>query len=61
MWLTVSEAARVAGLGPQTIRLATDTGRLPVERTEAGWRLIKRVDVEKFAAARLAAQKGGRG
>ena len=50
--LTVSEAARVLGIAPKTARVWADRGRLPVVRTEAGWRLFWRRDVERLAERR---------
>ena len=51
--LSVSEAARLAGVAPDTIRLWTRTGRLPLAgRTEGGVRLLNRQDVLRVAAER---------
>ena len=50
-WLTTSQAARVAQVSADSIRVWARTGRLPCARTPLG-ALIRREDVERLAAAR---------
>jgi excisionase family DNA binding protein len=50
--MTPSEAARVLGLSPDSVRSFADTGRLPTLRTVSGRRLFRRGDVEKLAEER---------
>lgn len=50
--LTVGEVGRLLGVGPQRVRDLCNAGRLPVERTATGIRLIPRVAVEKLAKER---------
>jgi excisionase family DNA binding protein len=57
--LTTSQAARVAGVSDQTIRLWMRSGRLPHERTPLG-ALIDHAELERFLAMRSAVI-GGRG
>lgn len=50
--LSVSDAARILGVTPTTVRLMERTGQLPALRTAGGMRLFQRVDVERLATAR---------
>lgn len=50
--LLPSAAARVLGYSTSMIRVWTDTGRLPAMRLTGGVRIIRRGDLEAFAAAR---------
>jgi len=50
--LLPSAAARVIGYSTSMIRVWTDTGRLPAMRLTGGVRIIRRGDLEAFAAAR---------
>jgi excisionase family DNA binding protein len=50
--LTPSDAARVLGLSPDSVRVLSDSGRLPAMRTVSGRRLFKRGDVDRLAAER---------
>jgi excisionase family DNA binding protein len=50
--LTPSDAARVLGLSPDSVRVLSDTGRLPAMRTISGRRLFRRGDVDRLAAER---------
>lgn len=50
--LTPSDAARVLGLSPDSVRVLSDSGRLPAMRTVSGRRLFRRGDVDRLAAAR---------
>jgi excisionase family DNA binding protein len=52
--LTTHEAARELRLTTGRVRQLADAGRLPVQRTEAGWRLFRRADVEAYLAERAA-------
>jgi excisionase family DNA binding protein len=50
--LTPSDAARVLGLSPDSVRVLSDNGRLPGMRTVSGRRLFRRGDVDRLAAER---------
>ena len=50
--LTPSDAARVLGLSPDSVRVLSDSGRLPAMRTISGRRLFRRSDVDRLAAER---------
>jgi excisionase family DNA binding protein len=50
--LTVSSAARVAGVSDATIRSWANRGWLRTERTATGLRLFERRDVERVADER---------
>jgi excisionase family DNA binding protein len=54
--LTPSDAARVLGLSPDSVRVLSDSGRLPALRTVSGRRLFRRGDVDRLAADRAAAR-----
>jgi len=59
--LTASGAARILGLTRQMVRIHAEKGRLPATRTDNGFYLFRRSDVEAFARSRnqpLAARKG---
>jgi excisionase family DNA binding protein len=53
--LTPSDAARLAGVSVDAIRINADKGNLPALRTTSGRRLFRRADVERFAAQRRTA------
>lgn len=53
--LSPSDAARLAGVSVDAIRLNADKGNLPALRTTNGRRLFRRADVERFAAQRRTA------
>jgi excisionase family DNA binding protein len=55
--LTTSQAARIAGVSDQTIRLWMRSGQLAHERTPLG-ALIDRNALERFLAERTAERKG---
>jgi len=50
--MTPSEAARLLGLSPDSVRAMSDGGRLPTLRTVSGRRLFRRADVEHLVAER---------
>jgi excisionase family DNA binding protein len=50
--LTPSDAARVLGLSPDSVRVLSDSGRLASMRTVSGRRLFRRGDVDRLAADR---------
>jgi excisionase family DNA binding protein len=50
--LTPSDAARVLGLSADSVRVLSDTGRLPAMRTVSGRRLFRRSDVDRLALQR---------
>lgn len=49
-WISLKEAAAIIGVHPSTIRLWTDKGILPAQRTAGGHRRYKRADMELWAA-----------
>lgn len=55
--MTPSDAARVLGLSPDSVRALADAGRLPTLRTVSGRRLFRREDVEKLANDRAATKQ----
>ena len=50
--MTPSDAARVLGLSADSVRILSDSGRLPALRTVSGRRLFRRGDVDRLAAER---------
>ena len=61
--LTPSDAARVLGLSADSVRVLSDSGRLPAMRTVSGRRLFRRGDVDRLALQRaqhLAVMTAGR-
>jgi excisionase family DNA binding protein len=50
--LTPSDAARVLGLSADSVRVLSDSGRLPSMRTVSGRRLFRRGDVDRLALQR---------
>ncbi len=50
-WLTLSEAARILGVHPSTVRVWSNKGLLPVHRTQGGHRRFRRGEVELWAQA----------
>jgi len=50
--MTPSDAARVLGLSADSVRVLSDSGRLPAMRTVSGRRLFRRSDVDRLAAER---------
>jgi excisionase family DNA binding protein len=50
--MTPSDAARVLGLSADSVRVLSDSGRLPAMRTVSGRRLFRRGDVDRLAAER---------
>jgi len=50
--LSPAEAARAAGVAVQTLKLWTDTGRLPAMRTATGRRVIREEDLRAYLRAR---------
>lgn len=44
-WLSLSDAAKLLGVHPSTIRLWSDKGMLPVHKTHGGHRRYKRVEI----------------
>jgi excisionase family DNA binding protein len=53
--MTPSDAARVLGLSADSVRVLSDSGRLPAMRTVSGRRLFRRSDVDRLAAERAQA------
>ncbi len=47
-WIGLSEAARLIGVHPSTVRSWADSGKLPVHRTVGGHRRFFRSDIEAF-------------
>ncbi len=54
--LASSDVSRILGVGPERVRQLADEGRLPFIRTESGWRVFRRSDVERLAKERSAAE-----
>jgi len=51
-YVKVAEAAEILGVSQGTIRAWAEAGKIPVHRNPAnGYRLFRRVDVEKFLNA----------
>ncbi len=48
-WLTLSEAAKMLGVHPSTVRVWSNKGLLPVHRTQGGHRRFRRGEVELWA------------
>ena len=48
-WLTLSNAAKLLGVHPSTVRLWSDKGALPVHKTEGGHRRYKRGELLLWA------------
>jgi len=45
-WLTLSQAAEILGVHPSTVRVWSDQGFLPSQRTQGGHRRFRRSDLE---------------
>jgi excisionase family DNA binding protein len=50
-WLTLSNAAKLLGVHPSTVRLWSDKGALPVHKTQGGHRRYKRGEILLWADA----------
>lgn len=50
-WLSLSNAAKLLGVHPSTVRLWSDKGVLPVHRTQGGHRRYRRSEVQFWADA----------
>jgi excisionase family DNA binding protein len=48
-WLSLSDAAKLLGVHPSTIRLWSDKGALPVHKTQGGHRRYKRSEILLWA------------
>jgi excisionase family DNA binding protein len=48
-WLTLSDAAKLLGVHPSTIRLWSDKGTIPVHKTQGGHRRYKRGEILLWA------------
>ncbi len=48
-WISLKDAAVIIGVHPSTVRLWSDKGILPVQRTAGGHRRYRRADVELWA------------
>ncbi|HZS39769.1 MAG TPA: helix-turn-helix domain-containing protein [Polyangia bacterium] len=55
--MTPSDAARILGLSPDSVRALSDSGRLATLRTVSGRRLFRRADVERLANERADVKK----
>ena len=53
-WLNLSEASRLLGVHPSTVRNWSDQGYLPVHRTQGGHRRFKRSEVELWLQSQRA-------
>lgn len=52
-WIGLSEAARLLGVHPSTVRTWSDQGKLPVKRTQGGHRRYPRNAIELWTQVRL--------
>ena len=50
-WLSLSDAAKLLGVHPSTVRLWSDKGALPVHKTQGGHRRYKRGEILLWAEA----------
>ncbi|MBK9925513.1 MAG: helix-turn-helix domain-containing protein [Anaerolineales bacterium] len=50
-WLSLSDAAKLLGVHPSTIRLWSDKGSIPVHKTQGGHRRYKRGEILLWAEA----------
>jgi excisionase family DNA binding protein len=48
-WLSLSDAAKILGVHPSTVRLWSDKGALPVHKTQGGHRRYKRAEILLWA------------
>src|SRR3972149_1709780 len=48
-WLSLSDAAKVLGVHPSTVRLWSDKGVLPTHKTQGGHRRYKRSEISLWA------------
>lgn len=48
-WLSLSDAAKLLGVHPSTVRLWSDKGALPVHKTQGGHRRYKRTEILLWA------------
>ncbi|RME06439.1 MAG: helix-turn-helix domain-containing protein, partial [Anaerolineae bacterium] len=53
-WLSLSEAAKILGVHPGTVRNWADQGKIPVHRTPGGHRRFLRQEVEFWQQANSA-------
>ncbi len=51
-WVSLSEAAKILGVHPSTVRHWADSGELPSQRTPGGHRRFRRRELEQWAVAR---------
>lgn len=58
-WLSLSEAAALLGVHPNTVRNWTNRGLLPVHRTHGGHRRFRRSELELWMRARQGGVRGG--
>lgn len=52
-WLSLSDAAKVLGVHPSTVRLWSDKGVLPTHKTQGGHRRYKSSEISLWAEASL--------
>lgn len=58
--LSTTDVAQRLGYSAVYVRLLADRGKLPVQRTEGGYRIFKDEDIERFVAERQRkAEEGG--
>jgi excisionase family DNA binding protein len=56
-WLTLSDAAKLLGVHPSTIRLWSDKGAIPVHKTQGGHRRYKRGEILLWAESNSKSKK----
>ena len=59
LWLTTADVARMLALSDSGVRWLAREGRLPCETTQAGQRLFRERDVQRFAEQRMRARLKG--
>jgi excisionase family DNA binding protein len=57
-WLSLSDAAKLLGVHPSTVRLWSDKGALPVHKTQGGHRRYKRVEILLWAESNTRSREG---
>lgn len=56
-WLTLSDAAKLLGVHPSTVRLWSDKGVIPVHKTQGGHRRYKRGEILLWAESNSKSKK----
>jgi excisionase family DNA binding protein len=56
-WLSLSDAAKILGVHPSTVRLWSDKGAIPVHKTQGGHRRYKRGEILLWAESNSKSRK----